>query len=299
MIFSKFASEQMAMRAIAMYANELGLRTKRGNLFENRTIEYILNNPVYIGQVRWTPTGRVRRDYHNPNSIIAEGKHEPIIDMELWNRVQEALKLQKDLYGKWQKASANMTTWLKSLVKCSNCEKTLTPTAHVYLQCNSYAKGTCQVSHFIKITTIEELVLEQLRETFQSELEINIVPKARDITVKSEYDLLRERLDKLLLKEQRIKEAYQDGIDTLAEYKANKRRLEQERQETEQQLSDIKTNLSAVNEQGETIHKRIKNVFTLLTDPTIDMQVKYDTAHFLIDKIVYRKQDKTVEIWYK
>lgn len=82
LIFNRFANNQMGLRAIATCANDLGLGTKRGNLFENRTVEYILNNPVYIGKARWTPTGRTRRNYYNSDSIIAESDHEPIIDME-------------------------------------------------------------------------------------------------------------------------------------------------------------------------------------------------------------------------
>lgn len=33
-----------------------GVRTHRGNKFEGRTIEYILNSPMYCGFTRWTPT---------------------------------------------------------------------------------------------------------------------------------------------------------------------------------------------------------------------------------------------------
>ena len=299
MIFNKFSSEQMGLRAIATYANDLGLRTKRGNLFENRTIEYILNNPVYIGKVRWTPTGRTRRNYHNPDSIIEDGKHEPIISIGLWDKTQEALKIQKELYSKWQKPNAQLKTWLKGLVKCGNCGNTLVNSAHNYLQCHSYAKGACKISHCVTVSMLENLVLEQLKDTFQNELEINIVPKVQDVIATSEYELLHERLEKLVLKEIRIKEAYQDGIDTLNEYKINKRKLEEERKNTKKQLTAIKTNLLSENEQGETVTKRIENVYTFLTDETIDMQVKYNAVHFLINKIVYKKQDKSILIEYK
>jgi DNA invertase Pin-like site-specific DNA recombinase len=298
-IFNKFASKQMGLRAIAGYANELGLRTKRGNLFENRTIEYILNNPVYIGKTRWTPTGRTRRNYHNPDSIITDGAHESIISMELWDKVQDAMATQKELYGKWQKPNAQLKTWLKGLIRCGNCGATLVRSSNSYLLCNAYAKGACKFTNSITIDVMERLVLEQLKKTFRNELEITIVPKVRDVVATSEFDMLNERLNKLALKEQRIKEAYKDGIDTLDEYKENKCHLKEERQNLEQQLIAIKTDLLGENEQGETVTKRIKNVYSLLTDKTIDMQVKYDTAHFLISKIIYKKQDKSITIEYK
>ena len=79
----------------------------------------------------------------------------------------------------------------------------------------------------------------------------------------------------------------------------NKRKAEEERKNLESQLANIKTDLLSVNEQDETITKRIKNVYTLLKNKDIDMQVKYNTAHFLISRIIYNKQDRTIEIEYK
>jgi DNA invertase Pin-like site-specific DNA recombinase len=299
MIFTKYANNQMGYRAIATYANNLGMKTKRGNPFENRTIEYILNNPVYIGKTRWTPTGHISRDYNNPDSIIRDGEHEPIIDMELWEKAQKVMREQKELWGKWQKPDGQITTWTKGLVKCGNCGGTLANSAKGYLQCTSYARGACMKSHCVKTSLLENMVLEQLKETFQSELEINIVPKVQDILKTSEFDMLKERLEKLVLKEKRIKEAYQDGIDTLDEYKNNKCNLEEERKQTEEQLTAMKTNLLCHEENGETITKRIKNVYTLLKDETIDLQVKYNAVHFLINKIVFKKADKSIVIEYK
>lgn len=299
MIFKKFASEQMGLRAIATYVNDLGLRTKHGNPFENRTVEYILNNPVYIGKTRWTPTGKTRRNYHNPDSIIVDGDHEPIIDDELWDKVQEMLAMRKELYGKWQKPKAQLKTWLKGLVKCGNCGATLVNSAKHYLQCNAYAKGACKISHCVRVDTLESLVLERLKETFQSNLEIEIVPKTQDVTATNELAMLNERLGKLVLREKRIKEAYADGIDTLDEYKENKQRLDSERESLNQQITAIKTNLANENEQGETVIKRIENVHALLTDNEIDMLVKYNTAHFLINKIVFKKPEKSIIIEYK
>lgn len=299
LIFNQFANNKMGLRAIAVYANDLGLRTKRGNPFENRTIEYILNNPVYIGKARWTPTGKTRRDYHNPDSIIADSDHEPIIDMELWEKVQNALGVQKELYPKYQKPNAQLKTWLKGLVRCGNCGNTLVNSATKYMQCNSYAKGACKVSHCVNTKFLENLVLEQLKEIYQNELEIKIVPQAQDTAVTNQYDLLQERLNKLDLKEKRIKEAYQDGIDTLEEYKENKNKLNTERKAIETQINDINTGLLDKTTQEQSIIKRIENVYALLTDDSIDIQNKYNTAHFLINKIVYNKPEKLVTIEFK
>lgn len=299
LIFNKFANHEMGMRQLAIYANNLGIKSKRGNPFENRTVDYILNNPVYIGKLRWTPTGKTRRNFHNPDTIVSEAEHEPIIDMELWEKAQKAIAETKELYGKNEKSTAQIKTWLKGLVRCGNCGNTLVLNATSYLQCNAYAKGACKVSQSVKITALENLVLEQLKETFKGNLEIKIVPKAQDVSSSNEYDLLQERLEKLKLKEIRIKEAYTDGIDTLSEYKENKNNLSNERKMIIEQLQKIKRILMEGNEPGQGIIKRMENVYSLLTDDNVSMDIKYKTAHFLINKIVFNKKEKVLKIEYK
>ena len=55
-IFDSFLSGK-GLFVIARELNAMGVRTHRGNPFENRTVEYILRNPVYIGKLRWNPSG--------------------------------------------------------------------------------------------------------------------------------------------------------------------------------------------------------------------------------------------------
>ena len=74
--------------SLAKELNAMGIKTHRGNLIENRTIEYWLNNPTYIGKTRWNPTGATSRDYHNQNVIISDGTHEAIIDEPIWQLAQ-------------------------------------------------------------------------------------------------------------------------------------------------------------------------------------------------------------------
>ena len=297
-IFEKFSNREMGMMPLARYINDLGIKTKRGNLFENRTVDYILNNPVYIGKVRWTPTERTRRNFNNPNSITADGAHEPIISIETWEQAQQCIKENKDLFGKRQKTSANIVSWINGLVKCGNCGKTLVVAQKNYLQCNGYSKGQCGVSHSVRIDVLEKLVLEEIKNVYTNNLEINVVPKRSEHIYVNEYELLNEALTKNKTKSIRIKEAYQDGIDTLEEYKQNKLKLEEERTNIKEQLANLKNDLQRLNT-DEPINKRLENAYALLIDENIDVDIKYKASHFLIDKLVYNKQVKTLYLQYK
>jgi len=297
-IFEQFASRKMGMRKLAEYMNDLGIKSHRGNLFENRSIDYILNNPVYIGKLRWTPTGRARRNFNHPDTIISDGEHEPIINMELWEQAQRAIKQNKELYKPRTRPEYPVRSWLKGLVRCGMCGKLLNASKIGAFQCNGYSKGMCKPSSHITIERLEGIVLEELRNTFKGELEIRVVPKASEIDTSNEFEFLTEKLQKLDSREERIKIAFQDSIDTLDEYKANKKILLEERQATHEKLEDLKKNLVGTNEDAN-IYKRMKSVYTLLTDDTISMDVKYKTAHFLINSVTYTKQENLLEIEYK
>lgn len=298
-IFENFANRTMTMRELTIYANQMGIKTHMGNDFERRSIDYIVNNPVYVGKVRWTPTGRTKRNFNNPDSIIKDSSHEPLISQELWEKAQEVIKENKELYRYKEHTNSEKRTWLSGLVKCGSCGKTLVVQGKNYLQCNGYVKGKCTVSCHVKISLLEDLVLGKLKETYQGQMEINIIPKQSDPLMRSEYDLLKETLTKLDAREQRMKIAYQDGVDTLEEYKQNKINIAEEREKIKQKLNYLKEQLLNMDNEDHTIVQRIASVYDILSDETIDMETKYKTAHFLIDKIIYSRKEKVMKIVYK
>jgi len=296
-MFEQFASQSMGFRTLATYLNDLGIKSRRNNPFEIRSIEYILNNPVYIGKLRWTPTEKVRRNYNHPDTIIRDSIHEPIISFDLWEQAQEALRINKELYKPYEKTNTPIRSWLKGLVRCGNCGKLLISTVNGF-QCNGYSKGMCKPSSSIISKKLEGIVLEQLKTTFKDKLEINIAPKTTNPAIASEFDFLNEKLKKLESRESRIKLAFQDGIDTAEEYKENKLEITEERQATIERLEIIKE--EAIKSKGEKgFYKEVEGVHELLTDPTVDMEIKHKTANFLINKITFTKQERLLEIEYR
>src|SRR5699024_9783065 len=69
-------------------------KTKRNREFAVSTVKEILQNPVYIGKIRYNVRqdwSKKRRNNINANPILSDGIHEPIIDVETWNKVQVIL----------------------------------------------------------------------------------------------------------------------------------------------------------------------------------------------------------------
>ena len=89
-IYADYINGKSAQR-LAREFNALGIKTNRGNVWENRTIDYILQNPVYIGKIRWNTKHRTRRNYQDDGIIIREGHHEPIISVEDFETAMNAI----------------------------------------------------------------------------------------------------------------------------------------------------------------------------------------------------------------
>lgn len=77
-------------RSIVKKINNLGVRTIRGNLFQKRSVEYILSNPVYTGKLRRKRASGKLSDAQA--DIVVQGGHEPIIDEVTYQKVQRKLK---------------------------------------------------------------------------------------------------------------------------------------------------------------------------------------------------------------
>ena len=145
-IFAQFLNGTPIMQ-IARNLTELGVRTHRGNAFENRTIEYILNNPVYCGYSRWTPTGKIRREFNNKNSIIAKGSHKAIIQEDVFKKVQTKLSTIKSTRSKKSRPATEYKHYLSGIVRCGACGSTLSYMGKMNsLQCWKYNHALCKIS---------------------------------------------------------------------------------------------------------------------------------------------------------
>lgn len=278
------------LRTIARTLGAEGIRTKRGNLPDNRFVEYILRNPVYIGKIRWSKEGRAasRRDYTNENIVIEEGKHQPLIDMGTWNAVQEKLDAQKKAYGKHQRKEQPVEFMLKGLVRCDSCGATLTQSAKgVGIQCHNFARGTCKVSHYISLTKINKAVLEAL-ETSIEHMSFNIKPQAQ-LSASNGPDinkLIANEMKKL----ERVKSAYENGIDTLEEYKANKTKIQQTIKKLQAECPQPKEKFDK-----KAYVKKVSSVLDILKSD-VSEKAKNEALRTIIDHIILHRPDTSIDI---
>ena len=297
MIFEQYALEHIPMMQIAKNVNNLGIYTKRGRKFENRTIYYILNNPVYIGKLRYTPGRRNTYDFDDPNTVLVNGKHEPIIDIELWNQAQ--IELAKN--NKWKKPKQHIDnspkTWIKGLIRCKTCGCTMVMHGKTKIRCNGYNKGKCNNSTTLSIQDIYSLIISTIKDTLDKGIINGIIATKKKDSINNQYDIIMEKLSQMDDKLERVKQSYRDGIDTLEEYKQNKEIIIKEKNKLNDELSKLEKPKEA-NDKKKEIIENGKKVYEILLDNNISIKEKNDIVNTLINKVEYDVESNNLELYY-
>lgn len=282
------------MREIAVDINNEGYRTIRGNCFENRTIQYILNNPVYIGKIRWTPTGRMKRNFNNPDTMIIQGTHEPIIDIDTWNAVQNKLKTANKTKYMRDKPATN-PFMLQGLVRCSACGSTLCHTRDNSIQCHSYAHGKCTVSHSISLRKINAMVLNALEKSAATgDFKLEIQPK--NTSNPTDTEIILNQIDKEKKKLDRIKDAYENGIYTLDEFKESRKKINDTIEKLSQKIAETKE----PDEQKviSQLQHKIIDVLPALRSPAVTEIEKNSILKSFIRKIIFYRATEDIDVFF-
>lgn len=276
---------------IARRLNADGFRTDRGNAFENRVVTYILQNPFYIGKIRWNRAAHGSRT-PNPESeiILVDGQHEPLIAPDLFQRVQERLDMIPHVAG--SRAPSVCSHWLSGVVRCSACGGTLAISGapgRRFFQCHTYAKGKCSVSHAIMAKKLEMSVFNELRNT----LETGIFDFKMSAPARPEKDAA-SALKRIEIKERRAKEAYMAGIDTLEEYRELRNALRAEREALEAKASTISR-----EEARRILLGRIREVLQVLQSDDFTDEQKGSAIRNVVEKIVYDRPRRELIFVYR
>lgn len=300
-IFERYANGEK-QREIAVSLGQRGIRTKRGNMPENRFVDFILNNPVYIGKIRWTEDGSrsvSKRDYHNESISFYDGNWEPIISIELWDKVQAMLNDQKKKYPKYAKRQQPSNYILKGLARCGSCGSTMAMSSVTSgklkkrtLQCCNYAKGSCHVSHSITMQKMERAFFQGLEKAIANkQFTINPKPKKNPVGNLIDYDKLIMVEEKKLT---RAKDAYLAEIDTIEQYKQNKREIT----EKINKLKEKQSNDMAQSFDVDAFTEKVINVVEFCKRDDVDESAKNEALHTIIEKVVYEKAKRNLAIYF-
>ena len=305
-IFNEY-SKGKGYKAITNKMNKLGYKTKKGNNFSVGSIRDILTNPVYIGEIRYNVRqnwSEKRRRNINPNPIRVKGKHEAIIDRELWDKVQLILESKKGKPSRIYDGEYPLT----GILRCPKCgagmviSRTTNTLADgtkkriAYYCCGNWKnKGTsvCN-SNTIRVDKANEYVFKKIEELVSNEAVIKAVVKninkERKDKVKPAKRLLGDidkELEKLDKRKRKIFEAYEDDILTKEEFQIRKDELNEKIRILEEEKKPLLNTISEdVSEEipYEFIKDILKN-FSKVLNSNVSREQQKKLLHMIISEI--------------
>ena len=187
-IFTWYVNDRMGLETIRKKLNALrvpnptGYKILHGMKYRNpgvtneshyawtgRTVKQTLQNRVYLGDMVQGKCTVISYKVHKQIGVpqdqwdVVPGKHEPIIDQEIFDRAQELLSLNKTMkyYGK-------SPSLLAGFLYCADCREKMhkrKSDQREYYACSTYYKRNKDdcTSHFIRKELIEGAVLEAIR----------------------------------------------------------------------------------------------------------------------------------------
>lgn len=292
MLFAEFIAGDSKTH-LARKLNSMGIKTTRGNDWDNRGVEYILNNPVYTGKIRWTPTGKAKRDYNNPDTIIVDGSHEAIISYEDFEKAKSRINEIAKSYKKHSRQTP-CNFMLRGLLRCSNCGATLVMSSNkLYLQCHQYNKGKCQISHSVSISKINKLVINTIETAFETGVFTLLIKNRPPENNEINYtELIAKEHNKL----KRAKEAYEAGVYDLKEYSESKKAIQKRIATLEKQIPQNKElHMKAVKNQFIENHKES---LEKLKSNDISEYDKNELIRSFVDSITFYRSNCAISIYF-
>ena len=304
LIFDKYVNEKMSLFALTKYLNAQGYKTSRGKPFEKRSLEYIIQNPGYAGDIRWNRTINETNEIRDRSEwIIRPGHHPAIISKELFEQAQE--RFNKEYTPRNAKPSEVTKHWLSGLLKCSGCGRSLSScVVHrkslpdtFYFQCYGYLKGKCSTNCYVNESVIGPAVLNALKDALNNgSVSYSLRQRQTDHAPDAEIKNIEKKLSRLDSKELRAKEAYIDGIDTIEEYRANKERISQERTELEEQLAKLTQVPEEPEDNTRKMLQSISSILDILQSDSFTPQEKNAALKSIVEKITYDRANSHIDV---
>lgn len=281
------------------YKRQKGLRYKQpkskcSTLWKYFSISDMLTNEIYIGNMVQGKYGsisyksKINKPRPKEKWYRVENTHEPIIDRELWDRVQALIKEKSKPFS-----NGKIGIFARK-VKCMYCGYTLHSTKHAdgrhYLQCPTrhVSKEACEGS-MISMNVLEKIVLKELHELSSKYIDETYIAEHTEFNnriseqIAMKQDLISEYQRKSLECSEGIKNLYIDKvkgiitedvfIDLTKDLHADKDRADETILSISEEIEELKEKLNRAKSKAE----RIKEYTDVqkLTREIVDTMIDY------------------------
>ena len=238
------------------------------------TIQKILTQQEYCGDVinfkTYSKNFKVKKRIDNPkeNWAIFKDVHEPIIDREVFERVQELTENTKRRAPKPENAEKSL---FSDILRCGDCGRkmyyhtnTINKDIHFFVCSDSVSdyRGKCGPGrHYVRADAIEQIVsleLKRLAEVlvYDEGTFVDILAKKTNKDMLAEKKYLEGELQKSIVRNEKVLKLYEKIFEDNAEGKvtdemfmALSHKYEIERMDLKAKISDIRKQLGSLENQ--------------------------------------------------
>ena len=306
LIFNLYAGpDHLGPVLIADRLNGMGLRSLRMDHWTPQAVRNVIENPVYIGMIRWNRRKEVK-EFRNgqivttqpvaEDYILVEGKHEPIIDRETWDRAVEAAKTRSHPSARHDRNT--IVNPLSGLLVCSVCgkaisykqcydHKTKKPIPPIYI-CTTKGCTTRGATYADTLRTLSD----SLRKTLAKlEFENDHSAPAFDPAEHSRA-IFREELADLARQQERLYEFLERGTYDEATFLKRNAVLREKIEAAERNLKDL-SEKEKTAEEKEAFRSALQQCITALSDSSTSAESLNILLKGIIRRIDYTRAKTT------
>lgn len=249
---------------ICQFLNARGIPSKRGKVWHPNAVKVMLANPVYLGVTIYNATCRVRTPDGREKLVlrpeeewvIREQTHEPLIDRETWERVQQLLARRRELgVRSWTGTRRYLGS---GLLRCAVCGGRLFGSRirnYLYYRCLGNSGRCPGGTKYWRMEQVDRLVLGLLRSMLADREKL-----AREIAAQTDLlageaaqeaqavEELRHKLGRIEKAMAREQAAYEAEAITLEEYRQRLAVLRGERADHLTRLRRLEARLARAEE---------------------------------------------------
>lgn len=248
--------------------------------WNSNTIKKILYNEIYIGNmVQGTKRNDLSKKEKQKNIpknewTIVENTHEPIIDKEIFQKVNEINNNAKEIYlqnNKNKLLKKKTENIFKGLVKCASCNKKLIRRERSRqskegiqimraFECKYENQNKCGVKA-IKEDLLKEIVFEEIKKQIQIAVRLEATINKQSKVINLEENRIKSLIENTNIEINKIKNFYkviyedyttgllseEDYLFTKNNYLEKEKELNKNKENLQKQILDLENNLSKEN----------------------------------------------------
>lgn len=284
LIYHKYVIEDLGVNAIARYLNLNGIKPRKTDYWNMKRLNNILRNKTYIGYLGYeNKSGR--------SSKYLKGKHDPLIDEEIFNLAQKKLESKSTK----KKGNYDLVNPLSTILKCSKCGKTMKAFWDIRNKLHVLKCGTFQCDNISsRMWQIEKQLIDELTEELKNYnyflLNYSDEIEKKKLALEDEKKLINIEINKKETMINKCCELLEEGIYTKEKYISRVKVLEQD-------LNALKLNLEEINNTSFDKFEKYENAVPILQNVLdkywdLNPQEKNDILKTIINRIEYTKTKK-------